>query len=134
MLEVELNNFKYQLLCLYRAPKNKINTFLRYLNNILEHNKNLLIVGDINIDLLRRDNATKKYNDVIYLNSYEIKNYSHKITRRNSKNTSTGTLIDHVIGSKNLLCKVKLADIPISDHKMLDLYYQKKLNSFQLKK
>ena len=39
-----------------------------------------------------------------------------KVTRRNKHR---GTIIDHMITSKQNMCKINVKDVPILDHKML---------------
>lgn len=137
---IKLANFKYKFLCLYRSPKNNMSTYLAELNKLLENYQNTVIIGDMNINVLKSSRICKKYLDIIALNSYQIKNCEQKkieITRRN-KTRSKGSLIDHVIAPNNLLCSMKTKDVSISDHKMLDIKFtlkQKlKLKSTKLQK
>lgn len=125
---IKIANINFRIFCLYRSPKNNVNTYLYHLNQILENHKNIVIIGDININVLKTGRICKKYLDIISLNSYQVKNCHQKkveITRRKTRNNnrSKGSLIDHVIAPNNSLCNIKTKDVAISDHKMLTIKF-----------
>lgn len=71
-------------------------TFLGKLEEILASNKNCIILGDINIDILKNNTQTKNYKDIIISNGYHIINkIKKKYATRIANNTKT--IIDHAI-------------------------------------
>lgn len=123
-----LKNYNINIFNIYRSPKNKINKFFSYFSEILVEYSNSIIVGDINVDVLKQSNKTKEYKDMLQLNSFKIQNIHRGciITRR-SKNK--GTIIDHLITQNNKKCKIKPYDIAITDHKMLKITVHQKTNN-----
>lgn len=114
----KLNQFKVKIGCIYKAPHCNTNTFCEYINSILVSHKNLIMVGDTNIDTLTNNSANKQFTDIIYLNSYKIQN-KNTITRLGKK--TTGSCIDHVIIPLEMSATIKTTDTPISDHKLLNI-------------
>lgn len=117
---VYLKSYNINILNIYRAPKNKIHDFLNYFNEILIKYPNSVVVGDMNLDVLKDSNKIKSYKDMLQLNSFKIQNTNRKciITRRNR---NRGAIIDHLITQTDKKCEIKPYDCAITDHKMLKI-------------
>lgn len=111
---IYMKDLNYNFYSIYRAPKNKIDTFLPHINTILEKKPNSVIIGDFNLNLLKKDKSYKKYSDTLFQNYFEIKN---KGATRVCE--GKGTVIDHIIAPKNLKSKINYFDVAVSDHKMI---------------
>ena len=98
---------------LYRPPKN--NTFVEKLSNSLENirkDDEIIILGDMNICLLRKSPFSKKYIDL--LNLYGLSQLIDEPTR---VTPTCSSLLDHVICSKeNNVSQHGVIDLGISDH------------------
>ena len=117
---IYLNDFKINIVNIYRAPKNKIHNFVDYLDNIL--NKNCIIIGDINLCVSpnNKSNMVKIYKNTLQLKSYVIQNINKRQVITSRKNHQ-GTIIDHIITKKDKKCSIKSYDTAISDHKLLNI-------------
>ncbi|KAL3279382.1 hypothetical protein HHI36_016892 [Cryptolaemus montrouzieri] len=115
---IKIKKLKYKIIAIYRAPQINPEDFFDNLDEILERYKNAIITGDINLNILDVNNKITKHKEIIELNNYHIENLIQKknITRRSKQN---GSIIDHVIGLKELQCKINAKDTAISDYKML---------------
>lgn len=81
---VHLRKYNLDIYSIYRVPKNEFKTFDLFLENLLL-NKNCVIVGDINLNIIEKSRKIKKYKDTINLTGYIIQNNckkKFKITRR----------------------------------------------------
>jgi len=118
-LNLNKSNYHLTLVALYRSPSTEISIFLTNLSNWLEMNKlikNILIIGDINIDI----KCPSKPGVEEYLNICAFHGLEHKIndyTRVELLNDNvTKTCIDHILfKTKNLnintaICLQKPAD------------------------
>lgn len=98
-------------------PKADIDVFIETLRDILniinKENKNIILMGDINIDLLNFQTNDKTN---MYLNSLTSNGLLPVITRPTRLTTHSATLIDHVVTNKidNYCSGIILTDI--SDH------------------
>lgn len=116
---VELTKHKIIVVCLYRVPKtnNKnelINLFFDKLDTILinlkkKSNKNIIICGDFNIDIMKNNNITQELEHTLMNNNLKLQ--IREPTRLQSK-----TCIDNIAHDfrKNCTCEVK--ELALSDH------------------
>lgn len=110
---------KTTIIGIYRPPQNKTDIFVTELDKLLERQKNkTILIGDMNLDLLKETQAVKDYRNVIEMNAFGIQNI---MTAENATRTTehTATILDHVITNKNLTCNMKLQDHPVTDHKII---------------
>ena len=72
-IQVYINNTIYYIGAIYRHPNQKTEQFTDKLNEsinkLIKKNKNIIIVGDINISLLKTDPKSKAYLDTLLNNS-----------------------------------------------------------------
>lgn len=124
LLKILLNDEEWFVLTIYK-PNGSLNSFLKQFDDIISYTNinNLIITGDININLLDINNtSTKEYLDVI--SSLNLSVLNKAITRHNYFSPSAGSLIDHFIANKLLKNYVILTSNKIqlmSDHNFMIL-------------
>lgn len=118
---VKLYEYNISIAVLYRPPNTSIPVFLDKFYRLLERLKGkCLVVGDINIDILREDNRQlEEYVNIVTMNGYEISNGIDR-NRGTRVTANTSTIVDHVI-KHNISCTVIEEDTCISDHKCLHI-------------
>ena len=98
---------------LYRPPKN--NLFIEKLSNILDTLKKddeIILLGDMNICLLRKSPLAKKYIDLLSLHGF-----SQLIKEATRVTPTCSSLLDHVGCTKeNKISQSGVIDLGISDH------------------
>lgn len=118
---------------MYRAPDENVTDYIEHLEYIIDKYKNLIFIGDVNIDLLKNDNNCNSYKDTLTANSITLLNtidikHCTRIAQVKFKNhtRTTKTLIDHawsnILTTENCY-KLNLFDNPKFDHKILQLFY-----------
>ena len=113
-LEVIYPNYSFMLCTLYRPPNCNIQFWdhLEYsIENVINYNPNIVIVGDINVDMLT--NRTRRINDL--LNQYQFTNVIHGPTRIGDTRSS---LLDPILVRECSVGFSSVIDIDrdISDH------------------
>ncbi len=91
--------------------------FIHFLDRILESNKNFILMGEINLDLLNTSDAfVNQYSSIININDYSILN---KCTPQYC--TRTSRILDHAVTNiaDKFSCDLKIGESHISDHKYL---------------
>lgn len=98
LLKASKNNIQIPVLAIYRPPAlTSISTFIRNISETLKFNKlnkNLIIVGDINVDINKNSAESGLYLD--YVNSVGLCSCNSSFTREDIKR-STKTNIDHIL-------------------------------------
>jgi hypothetical protein len=112
------DNLSNVMLCLiYKSPKEKINTFLSIIDEIMEYmcvpGKRVVIIGDMNINIARKCKNAKKYLTVI--NNHNLYQLINAPTRVTDKSKS---IIDHIISNDKYLFTEIIKESP-TDHYML---------------
>ena len=113
---MKIDKLKIIVIATYRPPSFSINDFLQFLDekisSVLILNYKCLIIGDMNINLLDKNNITTRIIDVYRSNNFHLCN-SRYATRHSDNNHS---LLDHV--AVNFTEKVSLSIISncLSDH------------------
>ena len=115
-IEIKLNKQQPLLLgYVYRPPSsivNWLNSFEYELERVFLENKEVLILGDFNFDLLSDKSTTKAWLDT--MQSYNFTQFIKCPTRISS---SSETLIDHLFSNKpNNISAVSVPTYAISDH------------------
>lgn len=123
IIHLNLNNQKTPVIATYRPPgKTNVKTFIREMKQLLikqKLNKNLLIIGDINIDMSKKTTDYQNYMDLIC--DLGLKSCNSLPTREDIKKKSS-TNIDHaLLRVKSFPARVSAGTIttPISDHHAL---------------
>lgn len=96
-LLVDIPNHKIKILGVYRQPVSNIEQFINYLDEFISANKNCVILGDMNINILN-DNSTTVMNYINMINSNGfciLNNLNDNFATRFSN--TINTIIDHVI-------------------------------------
>lgn len=96
--------------------QSNLKSFGNFLEQLVYNNKKVIIVGDINLNLLEDSHKIDNYKDIVYMNNCVLQNIKNKLKFTRKTTVLTGTVIDHVISSKQIKCKMS---VPISDHKMI---------------
>ena len=128
-LELELTRPTY--ICnTYRSPSGNIENFIdvleqKVLDFYIEGQCDILILGDINVDLLKRnDPKVKKYSN--FLRCMRLSQLVSKPTRTTSYNSSC---LDHIISSRpEMYVTAGLIDPGVSDHSLVFTARKKKEN------
>lgn len=116
---IKLKDINCSIYGIYRAPKNNLKLFENFLEQLVYDNKKIIIIGDINLNLLENSRQLDNYKDILYMNNCVLQNIKNNLKFTRKTSVITGTVIDHIITSNQINCKMKTIDVPISDHKMI---------------
>lgn len=102
--------------------------FIEYMGGKIENLQNMILVGDMNINLLCADGITNSYMNTCECNGYVVLNkISEKYATRTSSlanGTNTRTIIDHVVTDLlNHKYVMSLLSTHLSDHRMILLNF-----------
>lgn len=103
--------------CIYRSPSSSIPDFLHNLSTVLHkisaENKQILIVGDININLMDAGNSSVTlYSDCFV--GFGLESLITSPTRFSA--SGTNTLLDHALSNITPSPSAGVIDMPITDH------------------
>lgn len=119
MLNVRLGNTYFKIFSLYRLQQFSENQFVDELTPIINNlNNNVIYLGDINLNLLRNNNLTQKYQSILNNNGFlSFVNSPTRIT------PTSKACVDHIfIRSKNTNhFRAAVFDAGITDHYVLCL-------------
>ena len=106
---------------LYRPPNGDIDLFVDYIEQCIKTldlgSKDLIICGDVNIDVLDKTNtSTKKLLE--FLTQIGLTNYISVPTRYSA---TKNRCIDHIYSNSNIILYNGVLDVNISDHKLVYL-------------
>lgn len=134
---IELN---VSITVVYKQPAVEVNLFIDTFKSIIGNKKNIIVVGDFNINILKDLNSTRRFIDTIVANGFIILNkvketaatrIAHR-TQSNERIITTRTIIDLFITDRiDFAYKLSQVETPLSDHnEMLLSIDNKKANSF----
>lgn len=112
------------LILIYRHPTSNFNGFFDCLNTILtsadfnKPNKICCMLGDINIDILKRDKVSNTY-----INLLKSLHFEPLIMEPTRITLSSQTCIDHVFVKYNNNLKAKILQTQITDHAIIRVNY-----------
>lgn len=112
---VVLTNYNIAILCVYRVPKlNNFNIFMDSFKKALielsrKHYQNILVAGDFNVDILKRNNFTLDFECLLL--SFDLKLALRQPTRLKSQ-----TCIDNFAHNFKKSCITEVIDLALSDH------------------
>lgn len=117
ILSVKLNieNNDVVIVVVYNPPNNQVN-FLNIFNEYIQtiKNKNSIIVGDMNIDLLKCDRFCDSYKCILNCNNFHI------CDDKTPTRTESNSVLDHVIvNNTNQQITLNNIKYSISDHNIL---------------
>ena len=110
---------------LYRPPTGDVDRFILYIEQCIDkldlRNKDLIMCGDVNIDVLDKKNvSTIKL--VELLSQVGLENYIKTPTRFSKYKNSC---IDHVYSNSDIILKSGVLDVNISDHELVYIIRKK---------
>lgn len=115
--DININNKNISLLSIYRPPDKKVSEFIKELEIIISKINNkqeIIIVGDINIDINKQNKTTATYLDMLTSNGMQP--MINECTREDP-NKNTRTCIDHLFAKcNNTNDNAKIITTTISDH------------------
>lgn len=121
---LDLIDFKLKIGVCYRPPqRDNLTVFEQALSELLRKHRHLILLGDMNIDLLKQnDPITKNYLNglaSLYFNSIN-KVHADMATRIDTKRESF-TIIDHILSDLNheMFSHCAISDNPLSDHRLI---------------
>lgn len=120
IIDLIKNNIKIGVI--YRPPNHaNIKTFENVLEKILESYRNLLILGDMNIDILDGSvTSTRIYDNIVASHYFKILNkLDVQMATRINHRTGSKTLIDHVVSDLSTVKSIITNNSTISDHRMI---------------
>lgn len=112
---IEISASKLIVICIYRTPDSDLNIFVRNMNVILDYfkskNREVAIVGDLNIDFLK-EVIDYRLNNLLTTFGIEA---AVKEPTRITENTKTA--LDQILVNKDTIkCKVNVFDSGFPDH------------------
>lgn len=132
-----ISNREHLVSVIYNPP-NRGQQFIEVLETFMnsQKNKNAIIVGDVNINLLQSDSVCKEYKSILNCNNFYICDCLTP-TRK-----SSGTVLDHIlVNDVNQRVTLNHIDTDISDHNIIVCEFNKvsmekssKNNKIQIKK
>lgn len=94
-IDININNNIISLLSIYRPPDKKVSNFVNELDTIINKIKKkqeLIIVGDMNVDIKKENKSTTTYLDMLLSNGLQC--LINEYTREDVKKSTT--CIDHL--------------------------------------
>jgi hypothetical protein len=116
---------------IYRPPSLSIDLFNEYIvSHIMPKQfKNLTLVGDFNINILKA-NSERNINDFIgMMNSYGLYNYINKPTYFSPVQGQITSVLDHIWHNIGKPCKSYVLSPPLSDHLPCCIIFENKISS-----
>ena len=115
MINVTVNSFKANIICIYRPPALAKKAFIKYLKDsrLLKRFKKLIILGDLNMNTLDTGNSQiltfdQLLRDNGFENTVELpKFFSYR---------GVGSLLDHVWSNLNIKYESFVVESPLADH------------------
>lgn len=104
-----------------KEPTSINNEFFNLLDINIKHLNNALVIGDMNVNLLKNGSIELEYLNILKTNGYRVINeISEDKATRIDKRTGTKSILDHFVTNlQNLDCILDLKDHCISDHKLI---------------
>lgn len=113
---IELTDYKIAIICIYRVStrRNNFDVFFNVLEKLLViasklKCNNVLIAGDINIDMLKNNNVTSNLECL-------LSNYNFKLALKQPTRLISKTCIDNFAHNYEKACKAEVLEFGLSDH------------------
>jgi len=147
-IEISIGLRKWLISVIYRHPSTPISKFKTrfydFLEKIDDENKNCIIFGDFNIDLVNKTTSVQEY-----INNVELHNFQQLIEKPTRVFKNSSTLIDHIYfksddkdsyhydvidnsfsDHSSILFSLKTAHVHLNNRQFIRLFSQKNLNQF----
>lgn len=126
LIELINNETKIKLLTAYKSPSDNTNEFIKHLDYIFTKYDKILYAGDTNINLLDDNTTVASYKNMLESNGICICN---QITVDNATRvtSTTATVLDHVLSTKDIISELNLIDAAVSDHKIIFMKIKEKI-------
>lgn len=140
MLKMRISRPRFTFLGVYRAPSSPIALFMTKLEETLSEDRDTILCGDTNINLLSDSYLASNYLDLLNANGFYVLNELHERSatlRRGSGISETATVIDHFaanLSDRNFAVSVNPS---IGDHNSVFMTFDSDMNEtsdFQRKK
>lgn len=122
---IHIANYNFKVGVFYRNPKVSSRVLTEFLDDILEHNKKMILLGDFNLDISKTNNQVMKYENMIHSNMFHIissRDISFPTRIASRQGVRSASIIDHIITDACLFkYSIGLHDISFSDHKMITI-------------
>lgn len=130
-ITIDILNIGVKVMVIYKQPPVNGDIFMHELLSHIETKKNLIVVGDMNVNLLNENNFNKKYVESLTSNGYFVINKINRMfatrvaTRMLELNTATSkTIIDHFLTDRvDFTFSLSIFNSDISDHKQAILSF-----------
>lgn len=129
MLAVNVAELSLCITVIYKQQSVNNEVFLQHFIEFLNNKKNVIIVGDTNIDFLKDTLSMRRYLDALLSNGYFVlnkidHNFATRVATKKMQNgnsiSTSRTIIDHVISNcMNYSFSLSLCDTSLSDHKQM---------------
>lgn len=129
-LLIDLYDLKIKILGVYRQPVHNTNVFTDCVEEIIDNNKNCIIAGDMNINILNKtDTSVLNYQNMLNSQGFCVLNSITNDYATRISNTIS-TLLDHMISDMpNYKYTLLTSPTDLSDHHflILNVNMQKKI-------
>lgn len=124
-LWIHLKKFSLDVGAIYKPERTNNENFLDTYSQQLEKRKRAIVFGDFNYNLLKKNQATINYKEMLLERGFKILNKIN--SAYNTRETSsTKTILDHVCSNiKNHKFHLAVVDSAMSDHKHIYLEIHK---------
>jgi hypothetical protein len=124
-LKIKIKKQIYNFISCYKPPHQNDKIFIDELENLIYSincNEPLFILGDLNMNIFKKDNFSNINIELSdFINNNILRNYVNKPTRiatieKNGIKEQTETLIDVIVHNEDLISDCDVIDCPYSDH------------------
>lgn len=119
LITIKLIPLKINVCAIYRSPRTSVVRFLKYLDSYLEKNSDIIVCGDMNIDLFKQKNGyTKQYLQILDSNGFKLMNTINRDSYTFIRGQHT-SILDHVFTDIDIQHELEIYSITCSDHRLL---------------
>ena len=132
-VDISVNDLNFTIIAIYRPHSDSIQNFCDFfsvfLNNSYFRNKFCIVLGDLNICLLKNERPNIEFMNILY--SHNFLSLINRPTRFPQTDNITPSLLDHIFMNKQHLHTCGLIDYDQSDHlpTYLNLKMEQPINS-----
>lgn len=117
ILTVYLENANTAITLVYKPPNVDFQTLETVIqNNIINRKHRHLVMGDFNINILKKDQTAKEYYRIFRERNYKILNKRTKEHHTRKNTNDNNSILDHIITNIQDKIKIKIVPNNISDH------------------